>query len=395
MDGKLMKLKLLILIMILPFTLMAAQTNVSDNVLIRNNFQFTGGVVGSGKVLTSDAVGYWTPQSLMTLGAFAVTNAPNFFTTSSLNTFNAPTYLLGSTNIIGAISGSSTNIFYGQQLIGTNSYPDVNNIAVFAQNGVRNNVAILGDSAALYIGDPFSSSYGYILRNGTAFEMNWQGSGAWNFRKTGVIKMILNDTSFTVGDNSAFSLILNGSAVTIPNGINIGAGQLIIPSTGTLTNNSSFVSLNMVISSNLVATTTDLIGRINTGTSTNLIITVNGSAGLLQTQAQFERRTNTFQNTTFLNNIIQTNTSLQRIYVRAGQIMPTGIATHSAVEAWTVGGGSTNQVGILQTPLGVSGQYTNNIAFWVNPGELFWVSNVNVGAGAPVAMPSKFVISSF
>lgn len=52
-----MKYKLLLFLFLLPFVVNAANTNVFDRVLIRNNFQFTGGTPGAGKVLTADAVG--------------------------------------------------------------------------------------------------------------------------------------------------------------------------------------------------------------------------------------------------------------------------------------------------------------------------------------------------
>lgn len=386
-----MKLKLFFFIMLLPFAAMAANTNVMDRVLIRSIFQFTGGTPSAGAVLTSDAAGFYTPQSLQSLGGFAYTNQNNFFTTASINTFNASTF--------------TSNLFVrGQLNINTNStYNPFYSVVSHPLPGQTLNYNLIefhgGATGGILMGDPDGGGPGasYEYSGGGIFSFIAGGSGFTGMRlaPNNVTMLNLTPTVVTLGASSASTLILNGNPVTIPNGINIGSGQLIIPSTGFLTNNSSFVSLNMIIGSNLVATTTDLIGRINTGSSTNLIMTVNGSAGLLQTQAQFERRTNTFQGATFLNNIIQTNTSLQRIYVRVGQIMPTGVATHSAVEGWTVGAGVTSQVGIVQSPLGVAGQYTNNIAFWVNPGELFWVSNVNVGAGAPVAMPDKFTISSF
>lgn len=70
-----MKLKLLIAVLLIPFSAFGVQTNVFDNVLIRNNFQFTGGTPGLNKVLTSDATGKYTPQSLIALDATIITNA--------------------------------------------------------------------------------------------------------------------------------------------------------------------------------------------------------------------------------------------------------------------------------------------------------------------------------
>lgn len=128
-----MNFKLLIIAIIaLPLSIMAQnRTNEFDNVLIKRGLTFKGGTPGANKVLTSDAAGNYTPQTLsaidpnsltnlannvgiswtgqgtkvMTpvldyaiiltngapLGPFAVTNAPNFFTSASLNTFNALT----------------------------------------------------------------------------------------------------------------------------------------------------------------------------------------------------------------------------------------------------------------------------------------------------------------
>jgi hypothetical protein len=61
MDGNIMKLKILIAILLFPFVAMAANTNVFDRVLIRQNFQFTGGSFDTGYVLQSDAAGFYTP----------------------------------------------------------------------------------------------------------------------------------------------------------------------------------------------------------------------------------------------------------------------------------------------------------------------------------------------
>lgn len=68
-----MKYKLLLLIL-MPFSLMAARTNSFDSVQINNSLLFLGGTPGVNKVLTSDATGFYTPQSLVALEATMVTN---------------------------------------------------------------------------------------------------------------------------------------------------------------------------------------------------------------------------------------------------------------------------------------------------------------------------------
>lgn len=60
-----MKLKSLLFLFLFPIAAMAATTNVFERVLIRQNFQFTGGTVGPFKVMTSDVVGNQSPQSIL------------------------------------------------------------------------------------------------------------------------------------------------------------------------------------------------------------------------------------------------------------------------------------------------------------------------------------------
>lgn len=98
MDGKLMKFKLIILSLMLPLSAMGA-TNAFDNVLIKNNFVFTGGTPGAGKILTSDASGNYLPQTPTYGDVFAASN--NVFT--GFNRFNNTTLFVGAiTNTSGA-----------------------------------------------------------------------------------------------------------------------------------------------------------------------------------------------------------------------------------------------------------------------------------------------------
>lgn len=124
-----MNFKILLALMVIPLSVMAQnRTNEFDNVFIKRGLTFSGGTPGSGRVLTSDAVGNYTPQVIpASSGPFATTNAENFFLISSPNTFNAPTltsnltvrgdYVLGSTaSHSGTFNGSTWTIANNPQV---------------------------------------------------------------------------------------------------------------------------------------------------------------------------------------------------------------------------------------------------------------------------------------
>lgn len=70
-----MNFKLLIALIALPLSVMAQnRTNEFDNVLINRGLTFKGGTPGLNKVLTSDAAGNYTPQTISAIDPTSLTN---------------------------------------------------------------------------------------------------------------------------------------------------------------------------------------------------------------------------------------------------------------------------------------------------------------------------------
>jgi len=141
--------------------------------------------------------------------AAAVTNADNLFLATSQNTYLAPSYLNGVSNVFGAWDSTGTNYINGRLMVNTNNYSDNNNIAVFATQGARNNVTIFGTSPALFMGNPFGSGYGDIYFSGTTFAIDTPSVNL-AFQISNGTKIGLTGTSATYGDNSSFAHTFNG-----------------------------------------------------------------------------------------------------------------------------------------------------------------------------------------
>lgn len=370
MDGKIMKLKLLAAIFLFPFVAMAANTNVYDNVRINNNFQFLKAPVAVNNILVSDGAGYWTPTTIAVLSGFAYTNQNNFFTTASTNTFNAPTF--------------TSNMFVRGYLgINTNG-PLSTSISLYSRApvGVATNFArIEGIGSANFAGYTFGdingNPYGRLSTDGGGnVILMVTNSTSYIIQINGENQFVGTATSSTFGNNASDTYTFNGTTVTIPNGLNIAAGQLIIPSTGTLTNQSSFTSLNKVQGSNIVATTTDGIFRLSSGTNMTGILDVNQGAGVLQTKAMYTVSTNTPAGINPAVNVINTNGS-QVAYVsincafgaNAGAFLWTSTALSPKARFFTPTAGTTNY-----------------IVGWVQPSALWAISNY---VGTVTAIPGE------
>lgn len=140
-----MNFKLLIALIALPLSVMAQnRTNEFDNVLINRGLTFKGGTPGANRVLTSDAVGNYTPQVLpASSGPFATTNANNFFISSVTNIVNGS---LSTSNLVlmggmtinrKVVSNNYTNLpnDYYIAWIGTTSGQPTNFLATGSANG--------------------------------------------------------------------------------------------------------------------------------------------------------------------------------------------------------------------------------------------------------------------
>lgn len=128
-----MKLKLLLFILLLPLSLFAANTNVFDRVLIRSDFQFTGGTPGAGKVLTADAAGntsWVTPGS----GSLLIGQTSLSLTETWLGTTwaNLGTLSTNNTVSVGIQAGRNSTFGNGSVFIGSTS----GNNATSASNSI-------------------------------------------------------------------------------------------------------------------------------------------------------------------------------------------------------------------------------------------------------------------
>lgn len=261
-----MKLKLFIAILLFPFLAIAANTNSFDNVLIKNNMQFTGGTPGANKVLTSDAVGYYTPQSLISLDATLLTNATSTggtvaITGQGTHVLNLesvfPTFGLTNITIVSAPylvasgQGTRTITLTGQGTVVTNnSSPTLNALTVTSINGIL----------PATIGTNITSS---------TLTVTGQGTKVFNIETPLVnAQTLTNITSASLNVTGQGTKVINLEAVISPvNVTNIVADPLLgltgtgtkvytftpnFTSTGIVTNNSSPTFLGITINGNSV-----------------------------------------------------------------------------------------------------------------------------------------------
>lgn len=205
--------------------------------------------------------------------------------------------------------------------------------------------------------------------------------------------------SSTLGSSASSTITINGTAITIPNGINLGSGVQIYPSStsGNTTNGSAvFVIINTLQASNIVAQTVDGTSYFNTGTNQLLRIIANSSASPIQTEGIYTSRTNTLEGTVGAMNVIYTNNAL-RGWVSMGVALPATATTISSAGFWTItAGGITNISGIVASDAGLAGEsVTNSVSGFVDPLQLYMWTNLITTAGAPTAVPAYHVQKRF
>lgn len=183
-----MKFKSLLLALLFPLASFGANTNLFDNVLIRNDLQYIAGTPSAGRVLTSDAAGHaaWTlPGSTGINQVF--TNSPNTFSVLSSNTWN----------------GVST---FNGTLTATNAATFTDGV-FFSQNATSNFI--------------------WECVNGTT------GLGRWAVKPSGVSEVFTNSPNIF---STASSNTLNGATFfNGPIGINtnaIGSSQIVLQGNG-------------------------------------------------------------------------------------------------------------------------------------------------------------------
>lgn len=303
---------------------------------------------------------------------------------------NYANFLVFSNLTVGKLS--STHNILGEVFIGTNIVADPAAILYLQQNGSQNTFEINGDTPAITLGNLFGSDTLTLRRSSTQAFINWAGSSSLFFQRGGTTKLTLDTTAWTVGDSSSFNQTWNGIAIAIPNGINIGSGQLQIPSSGTLTNSSSFTTLNTTTTSNLVVNTPDLWARFTAGTSTNAFL--NG-AGTVPMQNSYRSVTMTnMPNGAQFSNAGNFYTNIQQqATVRFTVVLP-GTATQlSTLGIFRISGSYTNIEGMVSGAAYLNGQSTNTAICDLNPGDLFFPTNVSVIGGIPTMVPGRSTIT--
>lgn len=460
MDGKIMKLKLLLFILLLPLSIHAANTNVFERVLIKSNFQFTGGTPGSGKVLTADAAGntsWVTPGSgSLLIGQTSLglsetwlgTTWANLGTLSSNSTVSVGiqagrnSTFGGGSIFIGNAAGNNTtfasnSIIIGR-LAGAGSANAAHSIIIGDNAGVNDTVDNRVTGSTILIGrDTFTAGFknsialgaggtntaggqflvgasytnmalrGLLynlpsaqasgaLQNDGSGNLTWTAAGsgaaavtnANNFFTSSsqntfnaptimsnltVIATTTNASSvFTAttaqfGFNSSFVETHVGLTQTYPNGFNYNAGVITFP-----------VDLTGVTSNNvpLVVGGTGGISTISSGTNLLLNLNINSGAGIFNTQARYTTSTNSSSGPVVMN-LIYTNNTIQRLRITTGVVMPTAVGSQNTVEFWAMGAGETNK-NIIMTYAGVNGSATQTFGGTLQPGDLFmWTNTVS------------------
>jgi hypothetical protein len=293
----------------------------------------------------------------------AVTNANNTFTSSSINTFNAQTFLTNTT--INGYVGINTNINSG--VYSMVARPAAGAIALWK---IRSSSA--SDQAALEFDD--GSQVSYIGTDGGGVGGNYRivmssSGGAIRLIANGIISESITETTYVLGVNSSSAGTLNGSTLTLAHGPAINGGVLTIPiAGGTVSNNTSFVTQNTLGASNVVVKSFDGTTTINSGTNLLTRIISGSSAGILQTEALFTSRTNTLTAATPVVNAIYTNNA-----IRLNLNVSATFGATSAGYIWVLSGAQTNEFS-LKSNNGV-GAVTNSMDAWIPPSALYMVSN--------------------
>lgn len=192
-------------------------------------------------------------------GASALTNANNFFTIASTNTFNGQ--IQASNIVINGISNNRglvvTNDVCGSAYTVIFPHPTGSTIIMNSSNNVR--------SIQLDV-------------NAADSEVNLEGYKALKGIGTALTLASPSFATLNIGTDTSLATTWNGTTIAIPNGLNIGSGQLNIPSSGTVTNSSSLTVINTLACSNFTSTVGRTLSVTNLGISgaTNVEVFASG-----------------------------------------------------------------------------------------------------------------------
>lgn len=301
-----MKFKLLISLLVFPFSLMAA-TNQFSNVLVNDTLR-------------------------------------------SSNTF-VRGYLGVTTN--GPLSGSTTVVIRPRS-----ATPTLNQLELIADG--------VGNTASFRFGDFLVGPVGLLGTDGGGnARLNLDAVGTFTINVEGEAVFTTTESSIIYGNNSSDTHTWNGSTWTTAHPLSWNSGLLSIPlAGGTISNNTSFTSINMLMASNGVFTTTDGSSVITSGTNLTMRLI---SAGRINLEGTFTASTNTPAGINPTMNVMNTNGN-QRLFVNIACAFS---ANSSAFIFSSTANGPKNKHS-------TSIAETNSLTAWINPGSLWCPSN-NVG----------------
>lgn len=344
----------------------------------------------------------------------AQTNAVNVWT--SRQTFTSPVHMFGITNVMGTFP-TGTNYFNGFLFMNTNRMDTTAHFMNFVQpvtsgnHDFNFNVGAGGTGIGLHIGDYYDTLGGGQKFGVLSFSTSANAVKLFTVGGSGpdVIlgdsnqpQITLNADTVTLGVSASSTEVHNGSTFTYAHPANFNSGVLRLPTStasGGITNESFIVSpaffatnYNSYAPASLTATSTTATGV------TNLIRTVNAGAGTEMSRFRAITVTNTFHTAlTPTINVIYTNSWNQKAWVSAVVRLPYNATTNSSAALWTISAGQTNFAqGKVSSSAGVAAVTQNadlSVTGWVNPGDLFMISNMNAGAGAATLDPNGLVIT--
>jgi hypothetical protein len=397
------------------FYLFGQSTGTGTGGSAQNSSQGGGGSSGGAATNVANA---WTAQQIFsatTLFNAAETNTSTL-TLNGATTANAPIIALGASNVLGApLTMSTTNYLYGPLAINTNAIGS-GQISVFRRAGGRNAVDLDAGSDALDIfldiGN-MGGKFGYLqytsFNGGTAglfssganlaagssgqIQIDFGSAGTALILGTGAAHSFTdNSGTSTYGVNASSTHTINGSTLTAAHLLSVNQGELVFGAAGsTLTNNTAIFTPSISVSNITMFATPTLVTTFSTPVGqTNYVISVNGNAGTMYTKARMTTMTNTFSGP-YVHQLIYTNTGNTRLKVAAAFLMPNTATQVSGVALATISSGITNFPGWISTSSGTTGVSTNIVSGDVDPGDLYWFTNMTVGAGAPTFVPDRYV----
>ena len=241
-----MNFKLLLALSLIPFVALAQnRTNEFDNVLINRGITFKGGTPGANKVLTSDAAGNYTPQTITSLNGTIVTNVA-LVSTPFIVMSGQGTPVLTITGVGTVVTNGASPTFVNLTTSGlvqnsgvvTNSSQTVMNGQVTVNAFQTNNMTLTTSNIIMRGGMVFarttkSANYTNTIND---YYIAWTGTTAatvTNFLPTGVLNgrtYVIKDSqrsasttniiikplgSDTILGTSSFPININGQSVTI------------------------------------------------------------------------------------------------------------------------------------------------------------------------------------